>query len=150
MAQKIGKFLLITTMIGYFVYSNFFAYGSKVTFGPNEEVYYTKGATEDEARKVGKVLQDLEIFNGSKTASLQLQKDGSGYLLRVVTQDKSWDDPEVCDSMAYIGGFASQGLGGAKVKVDLCDDSFKSKKIVEMKDIAEETAPEAEATPAQP
>lgn len=145
--KKIGQSLLTLGIVGFMIYQNFFAFGSKVTFGAEEHVYYLGDCTEAQAQKVGETLQTLGIFNGSNPADIQIDKDGELFLLRFVVKEEYLNKKEFEDVLATIGFMVSKdAFGGAKLAVEMCDDRFKPKKRVAMKaPPTEEAVGEAEA-----
>jgi hypothetical protein len=132
MGKKILQGLVSVAFIGFFVYQNFFQFGSKVDFGSGHEVYYKGGATETEAKRVGESLTMLGFFNADGPASVQVVKEGETFLVRFVTVDSAWSDPEAKTGFSYIGWSLSQScFAGKPVVIELCDTSFDTKTRVE-------------------
>jgi len=118
------------------IYQYFFAYGSTVKFGPNEEVYYKSGATKQEAEAVGKSLQQQAFFDGTGGASVQVVRREPGYAVRFVVKEDAAKDEATLDAFAGMGYRLSQdALGKQPVTVELCDDEFHTVKSVPMKDL---------------
>lgn len=119
--------------LGIFVYQMFFAYGSEVDFGNGNSVYYTKGATKEQAQQLGDALVKLEFFS-SGPASVQVARQDDLYLIRFVTIDSAWTDADMQKAFAEVGhSLAEEVFPGQKVRIELCDDSFETKVSLEPK-----------------
>lgn len=135
MLKNIIQIIVTLGFIGFFIYRNFFAFGSKVNFGGGEEVYYKSGATEGEAQKVGETLKAIQFFDGVGNASVQVVKRDADYVVRFVTIDSAWTNPDNHKTFSRIGWELSQkALGGKNVVVELCDDSFDTQATVAMEE----------------
>jgi hypothetical protein len=148
MGKKLIQGLFSFAVFGYFVYSAFFAWGSKLSFGPDKDVYYKSGATETDARRVGEYLKTMGFFAKSSAASIQVVKDGEDYVVRFVTVDSAWDDPEMKKAFANIGYLLGQSaFPGKKLTVEMCDTSFETKATLQPEAPEEtvDTEPEKEA-----
>jgi len=105
-------------------------YGKKVEYS-NFEVYYTDAVTEADAKKVGDFIEQKIKPEGSDKKSVQLDKSGDTYALRfVVKKDLEKDDDAVAGFKAIGQAVSAQVFNGAKVDVHLCDDHFKTLKVV--------------------
>lgn len=121
------RLLGIFIFLGIFIYQAFFAYGNEIDFGNGHSVYYAKGATKEEAQKLGDALTDLGYF-GTNPASVQVAREGETYLLRFVTVDTAWSDPQMQKNFAVMGhSLAQQAFPGQKVRIEMCDDGFETK-----------------------
>lgn len=157
MGKKLVQGLFTLAFVGYFIYQNFFQFGSKLEFGSGQEVYYKSGATETDARRVGEALKTLGYFGASDEASVQVIKSNDDYVVRFVVNEVAWTDPEYKEGFAYVG-YSLQELAfpGKTMHVELCDTSFDTQLKVEPKappleetiDTTQE-APTPEAEPAQ-
>ena len=144
MGKKILNALVTVAALGYFVYANFFAFGSKMEFGTGE-VYYKGDITETDARRLGESLQVLGYFDGQE-ASVQLVKDEETYVVRFVTVDSAWTDQEMKDAFSYLGGAVNQSaFPGKNVRIELCDTSFDTEVTLQPKAAPEEPAVEEAA-----
>lgn len=100
-------------------------YGPKVENGPIE-VFYTDGATMEEATKVAAILSK-ETAEGSGKKSIQLKKPNGLYQLRVVIQTGLQNDPRTHVSMQILGTRVShEALNQADIEIHICDERFKT------------------------
>lgn len=121
---RIGVSLLF---LGFFVYQTFFAYGREIDFGNDCSVYYKSGATKEEAQKLGDNLKELGYF-GDGPAAVQVARDGDTYVFRFVTVDSAWNNTEHQKNFAVMSyGIAEEMFPGKEVRIELCDDEFKTK-----------------------
>ena len=103
-------------------------FGTQVAFG-NDEVYYAEGATEEDARKVGKALQDLGFFS-STGASVEVRARAGRYEVSFVVIDKTWENEEMIRNFMILGEALSQDVLRPPLTVHLCDSEFVSKKAI--------------------
>jgi hypothetical protein len=103
-------------------------YGEKLTFNGGE-VYYTKNATEADAKKLGEFLVKDGYFDG-KTKTIQLDKSGSTYQVRMVILKEYQNDQKTIDSMKeYAGQISKEVFGNAATEIHLCDDELKTVQV---------------------
>lgn len=104
-------------------------YGTKLDF-KDTEVYYTKNVTEAEAKKFGEYLIKEDMASGKKS-SIQLDKSGSNYQVRMVIDPAKVNDPDTQAAFKSLAGqFSDEVFNKAATEVHLCDDSFKTVKVV--------------------
>lgn len=105
-------------------------YGKKLDYS-KFEVYYTDAVNEADAKKVGDFIDKELKLEGDTKRSLQLDKSGDKYALRFVVKEGVENDQQSIDSFFKpLGRAISQNVLNAKMDVHLCDDSFKTKKVV--------------------
>jgi hypothetical protein len=103
-------------------------YGEKLTFNGGE-VYYTKNANEADAKKLGEFLVKDGYFDG-KTKTVQLDKSGSTYQVRMVILKEYQTDQKTIDSMKeYAGQISKEVFGNAATEIHLCDDELKTVQV---------------------
>jgi len=85
--QIISWVLLAAVLIatGIVIYLKYF--GRRVKMSDVEEVQYAGSATADDARKVGKALQQSHYFDGVTEAVAKIGRDSKGWTLTLVTVD---------------------------------------------------------------
>jgi hypothetical protein len=102
-------------------------YGKKVKISDHLEIYM-KGdnVTETEAKKLGTYIDTL-WKDATNDKSFQLSKDSSGYVVRMVVDEKKYkEDSSLSASfMALQTLFETQVFPGSKVKLVLTDNTFK-------------------------
>lgn len=110
------------------------SYGTKLEYN-GSELYYTKNVTEAEAKKLGDYLVSIKAFEGDKK-SVQLDKSGDTYQVRIPLKKgldiKDVDENSLAGLSALAAGVSKEVFNGAKVEIHLCDDHFKTLKVVEM------------------
>jgi hypothetical protein len=100
-------------------------YGSKVEHG-NIEVFYTEGATKEEADKLGAYLAKQPEAAGERR-SVQLKKPGGNYQFRMVVKEEFRKDAKTQRALEFEGARISRDvLAGAAVETHICDDRFNT------------------------
>jgi hypothetical protein len=102
----------------------------KITFGPNEEIYYEKGATEADARLMGRFLQRLEIFNGQAAMTLRISRRGQTVVVGITVREGTWDKP-VRPWAMLREELARDVFPGQPVEVQLLDEHQNVRKTIE-------------------
>jgi hypothetical protein len=106
-------------------------WGKNVDFGQGQEVFYAKGATKDEARKLGQFLQRIKYFSGQRPASVQVARDGERYIVSFVLQPGAWAQPDVLASAAQLRvAIAAEVFEGKPVEVRLCDEELTPQRML--------------------
>ena len=101
------------------------SFGTVVNFG-NDEVYYSGDATEDDARKLAGVLQNIEFF-GAGGASVRLEFASRQYTVSFVLVDNAWEDTETVEAFREIGQSLADSAFSPPLKIQLCDEYFTAK-----------------------
>jgi hypothetical protein len=102
---------------------------SRFEVNSSEEVLYSKDVTEGEARALARVLQQHQYFNGVGEKTVRLSKNGPDYVLSLILLS-GFEDPEIHQELRLLGGEVSHALGGRPVRVEMCDQMLKPKKVL--------------------
>lgn len=104
----------------------------RVEFGHGEEVYYTGGTTETEARRLGKALQDEEYFDDKGPKTVQLAREGNSLAVSFVLLDGFWNRDATVAYMRLLGGrLSGQVFDRKRVVIYLCDQYLHHQRTVE-------------------
>lgn len=102
-------------------------HGKRLEFGSGT-LYYTENVTEDQAKKLGEVLQKSSHF-ANKEWKVQLDKAGALWKLNLVEDAAKVNDPTFKVWITnYNLQLSKQAFSDGKVQIDLCDDDFNSLK----------------------
>jgi hypothetical protein len=118
-----GTLALVIVIIGGIF---FFQPEDKITFG-DSEVYYENGATKEDAKKAGNLLQDRGYFT-NEGFTVDIGKTSRGYYVSFYVLDGAWNE---ADAVAYYRDFArmfSEDFGGKPVSIRLLDSRGSVKK----------------------
>jgi hypothetical protein len=96
------------------------SFGTVIDFG-NDEICYSAEATEEDARKLARVLQEIEFF-GSGGASVRLECRSAQYTVSFVLVEDAWKDPEIVDAFRDIGRTLAASGFRTPLTVQWCDD----------------------------
>jgi hypothetical protein len=104
---------------------------ARVRFGPDEEIIYANGATEAEARKLGKLLQDKGYFNGVGAKTVRITRDGNQAVVDFVLQKDAWNDPVITKSFEQLKLLLSKDVfDGRPVQIRLNDQNMQPQKTI--------------------
>ncbi len=106
--------------------------GYKVEFETNDEVFYVKPVTEVQAKELGTFLQEMEFFNASNEASVQLIRNTQteAYEVRfVVDEDKI--NHESIGAFEFMRTLIKTSVfNDQKTHVILCDNKLNDLKVL--------------------
>ena len=92
----------------------------RVVVGKNDEVYYYRRATKEDALALGKALQRTGFFNDRGTSVL-LWMGGGATVVSFVVDAGAWDHPHVVSNFTEIGRRIATSVGGFPIQVHLVD-----------------------------
>jgi len=92
----------------------------RVAIGKNDEIYYYRRATKDDAMALGKALQGTGFFNGRGTSVL-LWMGGGPTVVSFVVDDGAWDHPRAISNFTELGRRIATSVGGFPIQVRLVD-----------------------------
>jgi len=94
----------------------------KVIVGTNDEIYYYRRATKEDAIALGQALRRIGFLNGRGTSVLLWQGSGRT-VISFVLNDGAWDHPDAVSNFAEIGRRVAPAVGGFPLKVCLVDSA---------------------------
>tara|TARA_B100001250_G_C19140289_1_gene503515 strand:+ start:36 stop:419 length:384 start_codon:yes stop_codon:yes gene_type:complete len=104
-------------------------YGELLEFNGGE-LYYTSNVTLAEANKLGKYCVKEGFFDGNEK-TIQLDKEGSTYLFRMVVKKGIENDQEFINIAKVTAAELSQNVfNGKQVDIHLCDENLKTLRVV--------------------
>jgi hypothetical protein len=96
-------------------------------------VYYTKNVTEGEAKKLGDSLVENHVFSDKNKGTVQLDKSGDTYQVRMVVKEGMDKDENYIAAIHEFATYLSKNVfNGAKTEIHLCDQNLKTLKVVTM------------------
>jgi len=94
------------------------------------DLYYTSAVSKADAERLGRFLVESKTC-GEKQISMQLTKSGSTLQFRLVVNPGVDKDGNKIATMQAMGALLSaQVFGGAPLEVQLCDDHFRTLRVV--------------------
>jgi hypothetical protein len=94
----------------------------KVIVGANDEVYYYRRATKEDALALGQALRKIGFLNGRGTSVLLWQGSGRT-VVSFVLNDGAWNHPDAVSNFAEIGRRVAPAVGGFPIEVCLVDSA---------------------------
>jgi len=92
----------------------------KVVIAKNDEVYYYRRATKEDALALGQALRGTGFFNDRGTSVL-LWMGGGPTVVSFVVSDGAWDRPDAISNYTEIGRRIATSVGGFPIQVHLVD-----------------------------
>jgi len=123
--------LCLPVVLGAFIGAAFLlepSFGTVVEFG-NDEIYYSGEATEDDARKLARVLKEVEFF-GSTGASVQLHASSGQYTISFALEENAWRDIQTVEAFRDIGRTVAASVFSTPLEIHLCDGYFSAKETI--------------------
>lgn len=106
---------------------------TRVRISEKEGVMYSGTATEEEAKALGKALQEAGYFMGSHHIDATLRKGPQGTIVSFIGQAEVWSTPEAAEEFTTIGQAIAPSIGGKPIKLHLLDMQLKLLKEIEIK-----------------
>jgi len=105
--------------------------GQKVKITDQEEVYYSVGATEQDALRLGQALRDMGYFDNASEKSVQVSRDGQTIIVKFVVHSGAWNDARIVSGFGAIREhLAAKTFPAQAVEVRLCDDHLNTRKAL--------------------
>jgi hypothetical protein len=103
------------------------SYGDKVQVNDKSEVYYARGATEEDAKKVGAFLLRLDFFDDQTERSVQVLKVKETYILNFpIDEERMKNNHELLVSLHHVQALLRDSVfNGKPTKLVLTNDEFK-------------------------
>lgn len=99
----------------------------KVIVGTRDEVYYSRGASMQEATALGHALEGTGFF-GDRGTSVLLSRNHGIAVISFVMNDGAWDRPEAVATFEEIGRRVAGAVGGFPIEVRLVDAKWAIRK----------------------
>lgn len=101
----------------------------KVMVGTRDEVYYSRGATIEQATDLGRALQSTGFLNDRGSAVMVSRASGLP-VISFVVNDGAWDRPETVESFEEIGRRVAGAIGGFPIQIRLVNEAWTTQKSV--------------------
>ena len=124
---------LATVVVLFFALTSCQNFGTRLPFKAGE-LFYTKNVNPAEAHKVGDYLTGIGFFDDKSKISMQLDKVGETYLLKMCTKKEYYKDTSRDEAIRTVGTMVSTfALDKKPVDFYLCDDTFGTIRILKFK-----------------
>lgn len=104
-------------------------YGNRVAINNNSDVFYKgRGVTEADAKRLGDFLLREGYFDTVTNKTVQLTKDTSSWVVRLVVDKEKYASADVTLSTAmriFEGVMSEQVFNREKTRMELVDDEMK-------------------------
>ncbi len=117
-----GLFFLVQTLLTYPV--TWQGSGSNVVFGTNEEIYFTEGVSRDLAVRLGRKLQEVEIFNHQGAKTVVVSRKDDGFEVRLFVAPWAGGPAGDVGNFEWLRRLLSEEVfDGSHVRIVVCDPS---------------------------
>ncbi len=99
----------------------------KIVVGANDEVYYSRAVTVQQAAALGSALQRTGFFAG-QGHSVMLSKSGGVTAVSFVLNDNAWDHAGTVAGIEEIGRRIAPSIGGFPIQIHLVDAKWGVRK----------------------
>jgi hypothetical protein len=96
----------------------------------NDEIYYSGGATEADARALARFLTDQQYLGHPEGGIVLLSKSASGFTISFITAREARDDPRTVGVFRAMGEALATGRFGRPLVIELCDEHAEPKKTL--------------------
>ena len=125
--------------VGLFLAAILQPYGKSIPLNGESHLYYTKDVTPAEADKAAKFLKANVTKDSKSEVDLQLAKENGVPQLKAVIKEGKLQEAEV--PFLLIGTLMSaEVFDGKAMRVHLCDDQFRTLKVLDIKGKSETDA----------
>lgn len=112
----------IVAVLAVWAFRNWQAGESKLIVGANDEIYYSRRVSQEDAAALGRALQSIGFFNNRGTSVL-LSRGSDGAVVSFVLSDGAWLRPGAPANFEEIGRRVAPSVGGYPIQVHLVDSS---------------------------
>ena len=104
--------------------------GTRIAVGPCDEVYYSPEATEQDAFRLGEILEDELYFGDPPGTTVLISKGNGAFEISFVMQDGSWNEPPTVDYYRDLGQTLADEEFGQPLIVHFCDEYVDVQKSI--------------------
>jgi hypothetical protein len=123
----VAMLAVVLGAIALFIYAQeVLSYGTKMTFGSKDAIYYSGSATAAEASIVGGKLKNIGYFS-DHGVNVFLSRDKNGPVVSFVVKDGAWNKPDKVIAFEEIGANLAPLLHAAPLRVRMIDTSREIK-----------------------
>jgi len=102
-------------------------WGQPVFITKSETVYRQGDTTEDEAKALGKALEEIEFFKGNHAKDVFLRKEKGSTTIGIVTAPAGWQDKAIQKEFHDIIEGVATSVGGKPITLQLLNDVLEVK-----------------------
>lgn len=104
------------------------SFGKRFEVSPKESVYFSGGATEDEASKLAQLLTEAKYFQGNAPRDVFLKKTPDGTKIQFIVQDGIWDNPAMVLAHKQLLSSIVPAIKTMPVTLEMVDKFLEVKK----------------------
>jgi len=104
-------------------------FGPSVTVGTNDKVWYSGGATKEQALAVGQVLEERGVFSNHEGAAVLAKRKGETDV-GLIVREGIWNEPKMITEIEELGRAMAGAAGGLPIHMELLDSEGRPRKDV--------------------
>jgi hypothetical protein len=107
--------------------------GKRLAVSPQEEIYY-RDVKEEQARRLGELLQQIKYFDGQGPRTVLVARDAAGVKLTFVVMEGFWNDAEMLREIQALGQQIRREIfGNEAAEIRLSDERLRVKKTLPLR-----------------
>lgn len=95
-----------------------------IDVGNDQLVFYSRGATREDARRIGEALVDAKYFDGSAGAEVLVTGDRNNRAVSFPGTSEAWNDPANVQYIRDLADYIQPDIGGTPYTVRLLDENL--------------------------
>lgn len=99
-----------------------------VDMGQDQYVYYSRGATRDDAHRFGEALREYGYLDGTMPADVLIAGRPGLREISFIGTEEAWADEDIVQLMHDMADEIAPDIGGKPVTVRLLDEQWNEKK----------------------
>jgi hypothetical protein len=105
-----------------------FDFQESVDMGQGQEVFYSRGATRNDAQRFGEALRDAGYFDGTAPSGVLIAGKAGGREISFIVGEGVWDDESWMNYVREVAEYVAPAIGGRPLTVRILDENLNEKK----------------------
>jgi hypothetical protein len=131
-AAGIGLFVCLVIAGGFigFMFLEEETLGTRIGIGQHDEIYYSPGATERDARALGAILLDESYFGEPPGTTALITKTDGVYEISFILIDGAWNEAPTVEYYRELGEILADERFGGPLVINLSDENCEPQKVI--------------------
>ena len=105
-----------------------FDFQESVDMGQGQEVFYSRGATRNDAQRFGEALKDAGYFDGTAPSGVLIAGKAGSREISFIVGEGVWDDESWMNYVREVAEYVAPAIGGRPLTVRILDENLNEKK----------------------
>ena len=131
-AAGIGLFVCLVIAGGFigFMFLEEETLGTRIGIGQHDEIYYSPGATEKDAKALGAMLLDESYFGEPPGSAALITKTDGVYEISFILIDGAWNETPTVEYYRELGDILADERFGGPLVINLSDENCEPQKVI--------------------